>query len=600
MAPRAALLSAFLLLGCFPPGEGASPPLSKVYFPVGLAVEEQGRFLYVVNSDFDLQYNAGTVQSWDLPALRDKVPRYCESDADCDGGKVCDRFVPTDELEQNDPAHFIDNGGTPSHWCVRPGPGTTPCGLFGEQDSRERALYPGRCGPISQTVPQDGGDAILPIDSNGKVVSDRAVIIGAFATDVLRKTLKLPPGWTVEGDPDELRQRLFIPVRGDATLHWIDANEDGTLECGQHNSADGTCDGNHRAGDSPEQENTRNNTRLEPEPFGLDADETGLNILVSNQTSGAVSLFSHLRKVEQNVSTIVWGAGPKYQFREGGMPRRPIGIANLPIPLAMPTSGRERLPGFLVSFRDAPTVFMLRVYDDAAADPARPYTRRYESERIATNSSGIDSRGIGVDAFHRLAAEDDCLARHGISRDCALDPECPGVDEPDFQACLSRAAATPLEVFIANRAPSSLVLGRTEPLASDSATTDIPSFYGSLPLDLGPSRSYVGNIINLAGELERRVFVLCFDSKRIAIYDPERRRLEAEVVTGRGPHAFALDVRLDAGDGIIGNEADHAFAYVGHFLDSYVGVIDLDQRHRGHYGTIIANVGKPLPPRASK
>jgi len=31
-----------------------------------------------------------------------------------------------------------------------------------------------------------------------------------------------------------------------------------------------------------------------------------------------------------------------------------------------------------------------------------------------------------------------------------------------------------------------------------------------------------------------------------------------------------------------------------------VGVADLDQRHHGQYGAIIANVGKPVPPRASK
>jgi hypothetical protein len=595
MAPRAALLSAFLLLGCFPPGEGLDPPLSKVYFPVGLAVDERQRFLAVVNSDFDLQYNAGTVQTWDLEQLRARVPHYCESDADCAG-----RIVTT--LGDDDPANDVSNPRTQCHpearWCVKPG--DSPCGLFGEQDDREKALYPGRCGPIRPTIPQDGGDAILPLDDDLEdVAPGRAVVIGAFASDVVRRTLVVPPGEM--GDGDTGRERLFIPVRGDATLHWIDLNADGTLYCHQNNS-DRLCSDLHRAGDEPEEENTRNNMRMEPEPFGLDADENGLHIVVSNQTSGAVSLFSHVREPD----AIAWEKGPRFVWREGGMPQRPIGVANVPVPLAMPSSGREHLPGFLVSFRNAHTVFMVRVYDDAESQPSRPFLRRYEAERIQTNSSGIDSRGIGVDPFRRHAAENDCLARFGTTRQCAQNPLLAGCDaarDPLLQECLTSAAAVPLDVFIANRAPSSLVIGETIPLVSDSATSDIPSFSRNLPLDVGPSRVYVGDIINLQGQRERRIFVLCFDSRRIAIYDPIRRELETEIVTGRGPHGFAIDTKVvddDPNDAVVGPNDEHAYAYIGHFLDSYVGVVDLDQRHKNLYGKIIANVGKPSPPRASK
>ncbi len=67
MAARLHLLFiAALLGGCFDPGEGVSPPADRVYFPVGLALDNESRFLYVANSDFDLQFNAGTLQSLDL------------------------------------------------------------------------------------------------------------------------------------------------------------------------------------------------------------------------------------------------------------------------------------------------------------------------------------------------------------------------------------------------------------------------------------------------------------------------------------------------------------------------------------------------------
>lgn len=594
MAPRAAFLSAFFLLGCFPPGEGLDPPRSKVYFPVGLAVDNDKKFLFVVNSDFDLQYNAGTVQSWDLDQVRLRVPRYCETRDDCqrDGD-------PRKECSLEKSAAYPDL--EPSKWCVRHD--WPPCGLFGEQDSRERSLYPGRCGFINPTIPQDGGEPILPLAGNGDVVARRSVVIGAFATDVvMRSRPDNVPGSTVS---DGAPERLFIPVRGDATLHWIDVDH-GMLECGQGGGDDGSCDDRHRAGNNPEEENTRNSGKLLPEPFGLDADENGLSVLVSNQISGTVSLFSHSRKVTTTggvtTSAVAWNEGPKYMFPESGMPDRPIGIANVPIPLARPSSGRERLPGFLVSFRNAPVLFLVRVYNDAAADPERPYTQRYESERIETNSSGIDSRGIAVDATHRQANENDCLERFGITRECALAPDspgCGGAEDPaflDLQECLVPASATPLEVFLANRVPSSLVMGRTEPVLSDSVTSDLPQLWGHIPLDVGPARVYKGDIINLAGERERRIFVLSFDSRRIAIYDPERERLETEVVTGRGPQAFALDVQT----GSANPNDDHAFAYVGHFLDSYVGVVDLDQRHGALYGAMIATIGKPEPPRASK
>ena len=46
------------------------PPLEQFYFPVGLKVSHGGTVLYAVNSNFDLQYNGGTLQSYDLRLIR--------------------------------------------------------------------------------------------------------------------------------------------------------------------------------------------------------------------------------------------------------------------------------------------------------------------------------------------------------------------------------------------------------------------------------------------------------------------------------------------------------------------------------------------------
>ena len=58
---------------CYSTGDGTAPPLDKLYYPVGLQVSAGGTVLYAVNSDFDLQYNGGTLQSYDLTLLRRDV-----------------------------------------------------------------------------------------------------------------------------------------------------------------------------------------------------------------------------------------------------------------------------------------------------------------------------------------------------------------------------------------------------------------------------------------------------------------------------------------------------------------------------------------------
>src|SRR5271154_7454395 len=49
---------------------GTAPPTTTFYFPVGLSVSSGGNVLYAANSDFDLQWNGGTLQSYDLYHLR--------------------------------------------------------------------------------------------------------------------------------------------------------------------------------------------------------------------------------------------------------------------------------------------------------------------------------------------------------------------------------------------------------------------------------------------------------------------------------------------------------------------------------------------------
>jgi hypothetical protein len=520
---------------------------------VGLALDKDASHLFIVNSDFDLQYNAGTVESWDLEALAAHLPHACTSDAECvDAGLVSDNGEPlvACDLASREDGH----GAVPSGWCVD-AVEFKPCPYSGEITEDRRQIYPGRCNALDP--------ARLGVHVDG-------VKIGAFATDVVYRARP--------GDADNTG-RLFIPVRGDATLHWIDVNEGGQLSCGQA-VADGACSDDHRRGDDPAAENTRGAAML-PEPFGIDASESGDWVMISNQASFAVGLFQNH-----------WGSGdgydngPLYQYTYPfSLPAQPMGVTAVPRAKATPASAD--LPEFLVGFRGAAVVELLRVYPDAESSPPRPYVKAPVGQPITTNANGADSRGMAVDAAARKKLEAACAARFAVEPACADDfGACDGV-AAEYGECLTQAAAEPLDVLVTNRAPSSLLVGETRNLIASVGTYDVPAFQATVPLSYAPSRVVVGDVTNGDGELERRAFAISFESRRVLIYDLERQRVETEIVTGRGPHAIVIDSK-------------RRLAYVAHFTDSYIGVVDLDQRHPATYGVMIASVEPPVAPRASK
>ena len=544
-----------LLAGCFPPGEGLEPPLEELYFPVGLAKSPEATRLYVANSNFDLQYNGGAVQVYDLERLRQVTPRGCSQDADCASGERCD-LEPTSA-----------NDSYPSRWCVSDSGqyAGRPCGPLGERDAADRTMEPGRCSYVEPDDPQDGGRSLI-VDTVG---------IGAFATDVIYRSRPPAADGTVRPGG-----RLFIPVRGDATLHYIDVDDDSKeerteaeLDCGQDRN-DGDCDDRHRVGDDPDEENIRG-LRLLPEPFAIDATADGEAVVVTHQTDGAASLFVN-----------DWDAGfdapPRLEYVQTGMPTRAIGIAALPVPASITEGGGNYFPGFLLTFRASPEIRLLRYIADAStsepSNPPRPYLYHDQTVNVGANAIGFDARGLAIDDSERRQCQIGCPPEPGDPR----------------QQCLTACRDVLLRVFAANRNPSSVLIGETR-----SATDERPRFSDSIPLPYGPSRVVVGDIITESGEPATRVFVLCFDAAMVGIYDPATRRVEQWAHTGRGPHALVIDTDPTAELGASARRG-YGLGYVGHFTDSYIGVMDLDRRNPNTYGEIILTVGAPTPPRASK
>jgi len=585
-------------VGCFPPDEGRAVPLDRIYFPTGIQVSPGRSWMYVANSDFDLQFNAGSVQVYDLAALRKKIPQYCDSDADC-GSLVCDTTGKG--------TAFGGADGPPTHRCVD-AKRRNPCASAGTvvQSVADQSLTPGLCAYIEPAPLLKGG------------VQKGVVSIGAFATDLLYATNPLKDGTGAD---------LFVPVRGDATVHWIAVDDDteypdGTshatgveLDCGQ-SGATNACDDNHRrgTGDSAGVNQAvippNNYFDLPAEPFGIAVQarryggvpdalgseflppENGVEptaasetLVTTHQTTGQVALFVNHWSTTPSVDD-----GPELVFVGGGLPSGALAVAAVPLP-AFWLENMNRvgyLPSYLMTFTNAAQLTLLRTFTDASSSPPRPFIDASRSTPITTNASGFESRGLAIDGNARRACEAP------VDGTCAGTPDHPlPPDVPDRASCLLKyCEPIPLDVFVANRSPASLIIGQTPPNVPNTLTDDLPQFYDSVPMTTGPSRVFVGNIIDRNGNLARRVFIICFDSRRVFVYDPATRRFETEVVTGRGPHAFALDVDEET--------KSYAYAYLGHFSDSYVGVIDLDQRHASTYGTIVLSVGQRTPPRASK
>jgi hypothetical protein len=544
------------LAGCYSTGDGPDPSTS-LYFPVGLAVSPGGHALYVANSDFDLQFNAGTVQAYNLDNIRAFFSPIWSADSSLASSDLCDTL----------------------------GLGANPTQI----------LYPGICNALNLDAPPAGYVSMPNPNGTGDPIAKpiaRSTRIGAFATDVLyacQPSDDLTMGGTsCSGSAADPRGgRLFVPVRGDPSITYIDVDDDRgdpklqtfRLECGQDGNA-GRCADSHRIGIDPG-ENTRG-LKLPAEPFGIAISDRADAIAISHQIpGGAVSLIT-------GTGGTVMEVKPRLEFVTGGLPAGATGITALPIPALVSALGSPTLmnyqEGFVVTYRGAAQADVFRFLDDRFAAPARPFLTRVGAFGFSATPSGIDSRSVAIDrtkSSQRVACEIDAIAR---AKKAPKSPD----DCTDEVDCLQKAncARIPMSIFVANRVPPSLLIGDvTTP--NPIGSSDTLQFYDSVPLAQGPSRVVIGKIKNAAGMLETRVFAVCFDARLIYVYDPVRRRIDGQIRTGRGPHALVMD-------------PVEAIAYIGHFTDSYIGLIDLDQSHAGTYASVVATIGAPQPPQDSK
>jgi hypothetical protein len=529
---------------CYSSGSGTNPPPDTFYFPVGLAVSPDGNVLYAANSDFDLQWNGGTLQTYDLASLRNSA---------------------ADLIAYN----LV--GGTPAPADPKGVPLTT--------------AQPASCASIVPAGLPLGESCSPPVLSQDYI--KESVVIGAFATDV-----QLSPFPAAPGAPT----RLFIPVRGEAAVTWAnvgayaqdpypqETNPEFAIDCAQ--GTDNRC--TYSAGNNPLQLGNTRQVTMPGEPFGMALTEDGKALAVTSQTDTKVSLLT-TGLPGGDLCPSGGGAGcPTMEFVLDGLPVGGVGIAAVPHDPDAPTPRCQDVgdvppcvrPSFLETNRNTAEIDLLRYYDDDGSTLGRPYLTREAVYPITSNAVGTDSRGIVIDPTPRL----ECKAQGYAPTDCAL---------------------IPARVFFASRTPAALGLGLVGSVPASGLGSYDPDLLTYLPpvsMPAGPSNVYIAPIVDGLGKLQLRVFLVLFDSNQIAIYDPDTG-IPQIINVGPGPFAMAFDpFTLDdvAAHTAVTRDAHgsgaYRFAYVASFTQSFVQMIDLDQT-QPTYGDVVFTLGQPTLPK---
>lgn len=565
------LLAAGSQANCYATDRGVSPPAREPYFPVGLATSPGGKALYVINSDFDLQYEAGTLESYDLVKIREDAL-----------------------LVRNDPRALVgrcklgDPFGDPACPYVR----------VPREDEPRCGDAPGDTRP-TPPAPEGAVGSVCTPPMKPASYHRNTVRVGAFATDLQLSRA----GFTRNGAP---MRRLFAPVRGNASITWVDIADDArdpgadpsVLECGAE-ANDRTCDLFHQAGNRAEETGNTRQLTMPGEPFGLAQSADGAFLAVSHQSTEEASLFSTgLPALGQENDD---AASPSLQFVTNNVPVGGNGLAAIPYDTdAFVDPASAPRPAFLLTTRAGPEVTLLRLYSDQGVSTeagrstlTRPYLVPEFRYPVDANPDGFDSRDIVIDPSLRIS----CKHRLG------------GAGTPEqVRAC----ARLPLRVFVANRSPASILvaeLGERTDRVDGSFGADSLRFVEAIPIPAGPSRMALGPIVDRDGAMALRLFVVCFDSSAMVVLDPDTKQVERILRVGRGPFAIAFDpfdiaaaIRHDPVSRDANGSLTYRFGYLASFTESFIQVIDLDRSDPASttFEKVVFTLGDPTPPKSEQ
>ncbi len=606
--------------GCQDRNRGVSPDGVGLYFPSGIALDprvpqdQAARWLFVLNGNSDLVYNAGSVVPVDL----DKFFRSWMLDPELCFG------VDRNGLPTADGPNAAFCAPAPCDGCKAPN--------IGERDDLpaigDVGFIPTEDIPCRRNTykPQ-----VVECEDTFFIREDLAVHLGNFGTSL--------KGWTrdVVGDAAESVGKLFVAVRGDPSVTYVDlsgglpgSDKDLTLECGQGELYDEVrCAGRHKL---TFLRNDEESARIASEPSNILAEPGQQYILVTHATRPAVTLIDMNGQYDASGDGVKKDKDPaiiqmRTIFEFGGTTGGGWGIARWPcVPgLSVPTLtiGRDdegnpvdcKRPLIYAGFRTA--LYVSRTF----IDEADPLTGSIDPTWIQGN---IDSLTKKLEANDDPKIEETLNEQltdwrdtkkyvddHGdLDQRCLLGSEIAGstLDDDDlsnpstagaflcdaqiYGAGLLRAAAFDTGVAAATALLGDIAFSRDGKRLFVVQTNPGGLAYVDTSLDaVGDTRDNAAGLIELCaqpsgmqvfydGEYEYAA-ITCYKPQEVFIVDLGGVRVVANIAVGTGPHPMAVDPARD-------------LLYITNTLDKTVSVVDLSPKRPTRFGEI-ARIGRQVP-----
>ncbi len=598
-------------------GDTTTPPNHCFFFPSGMAMDPLGDVLYVGNTNGDLSFGGGTVVAVDVLRYERAVActRKARGEAisvDCSQVKTCPALQPSDPIET------VDSVAPPTD------PNYDPC--FCETDL---------------TDPN-----VVNCESHRFILRDQTVRVGNFSGPV--RLLASDPGdWNLVTSSTELHRTLYVPVRGDPSLTYIDVTRKPgdlataaprvattapavRLRCGVDRPAGAKvtdCDDAHRvqhqdlpAIPNPTDSNPRSLLRfaLPPAPFQVTLDRGCKPGYIQLLTPGRLPVRGKLCQKpnpDPNKTGTVDAPEGNYGYLlvthlAGGE------ISGFTIP--DPTTGQPVLRTLLPE-PNTPQVGLFPgssnglhgTYDLAPRVPGDLTQAWYGTSRL----SGL----IATFRVSPAGSMNGPLVVPGLSFN--LSAAYAGTGGDVRQVLFEPGGA---RAFLAvNNPPSVAVVDTRLDLGSTPAnlvTNVIDICPGSSRMLLSRGKAEQNGALVKTS----RLYIACYDASQIGVVDPDTGDLVGTIQLGRGPTTQVLNYGGEPDGGVIDPCADPFVGtqeaglrgvtcpaanglrvrlgatdlsprmYVTSYLDNAVAVIDLDPRSPT-FQRLVSRIGLPLP-----
>jgi DNA-binding beta-propeller fold protein YncE len=495
--------------------QGVSPPLDRIAFPASALVDPDGRWLYVANSNSDLRYNNGTLVAVDLDAaIRDR---------------------------------FGEASGSGPTWPLCAGPDRVRVDSDPDPCCWDRLDH-----------------EILNCDERLYIPAASTVEIGSFSSGMVFQPFK---GFECAGEPpatpnrhacttsgtcpgDDVAGRLFIGVRGNSTLTYVDTKRvtDPVLAT----RPDFSCANPKLAGDSPrvcQVASTVLTTDLAPattaapvhvpdEPYALALDEAQDLLYVGNlrgdtahPQTGGISLFDVARPSGHDAPKFIGPSASLFNPDINGN----YGITSLD--------------------KRGSALYATSRYGTNAVDVVTSFPPGDLCTDTVLNYAEGFNVSAGGDVF----------------------------TTPLFGAEIRGIAFMPE----GNRA---FVLQRSPPALIGFDLSQDPNAFGNFASDVIETCASPTFLQSYDSGEGTRLYVTCFDAGQIYVFDPYVPRLIAVINAGRGPAGIAFPQGPKTG-------RTERLAYVVGFSANDIPVVDLTPGSETQYH-VVQRIGfSSLEPR---